>query len=153
MVGLNKLDGLYREIILDHYRNPRNQKHIEDADIKAEGNNPFCGDEVALQLKLGDGRVEEVGYQGRGCSICRASGSILSEVVIGRSVEEIERLTSMFKAMMRGKELSEEECEELGDLQAFSDVQMYPVRIKCALLAWVALEEGIEAHRSERQLP
>ncbi|MBI4298196.1 MAG: SUF system NifU family Fe-S cluster assembly protein [Chloroflexi bacterium] len=148
MVRSDKLDDLYQELILDHYKNPRNRHYIEEADIKAEADNPFCGDEIALQLKLANSHVGEVGYQGKGCSICRASGSMLSEAVVGRTLEEIEELAATFKGMMRGRELSKIDTETLGELKVFLDILKYPIRIKCALLAWVALEEGIQKFRS-----
>lgn len=149
MRELDEVGELYQEIILDHCKNPRNGKVLEEAQIEARGYNPFCGDEVAIQLKLRDGNVEEVGFQGRGCSISQASGSMLSELLRGKTLEDAERLTEVFRKLMRGEEFTEEELQELGDLSALSGVRKYPIRIKCALLAWTALEEGIERSRSE----
>ena len=146
MQELPKLDDLYRDIILDHYRNPRHHKTLEDADIVAMEENPFCGDEAYLQLKVRDGRIMGVGFQGVGCSISQASGSILSEVLQGKTLEEAEQISGLFKRMMQGEEPSQERVKELGDLGGLVGVRQYPIRIKCALLVWMALEEGIQQY-------
>ena len=143
----DELDDLYQELILDHYRNPRNTKKLEDADIEARGFNPFCGDEVILDAALdGEGRIHEVGFDGRGCSISQASASMMTELLSGKTPAEAQVLATLFRDLMHGKELSEEERESLGDLEVLEGVRQYPIRIKCALLAWFALQEGIEEH-------
>jgi len=140
-----ELDELYREVVLDHYRNPRNRGRVKEPDIEAEGFNPFCGDEISLQLKLdGDGRIREVGFQGQGCSISQASASMMTEVLKGKSLADARRLIGIFKGMMHGKVPDEAELSELGDLEALQGVRKFPIRIKCALLAWTTLEEGLE---------
>ena len=145
---LNELDDLYRGAILAHVRNPQNPCVVENADVSADGINPFCGDEVHLQLMLDEkGRVARVGLQGEGCSINRATGSMITEAVRGKSLEEIGTLSNLFKSMMRGHTPTESECAELGELESLSSVTRFPVRIKCALLAWSALEDGIEEYR------
>ena len=145
----DRLDDIYGDPILEHLRNPRNQDKLEDADITARGVNPFCGDEVHLQIKLdGQGRVARVGLQGVGCSINQAAGSMLTEVIEGRTLQEIEAVSDAFGAMMRGGVSSEDEPPLPGELPALSGVRRLPVRIKCALLAWSTLEEGIEEYRS-----
>ncbi|MCA0314635.1 MAG: SUF system NifU family Fe-S cluster assembly protein [Candidatus Melainabacteria bacterium] len=139
-------DDLYRETILDHYHNPRNQGKIEDASAEVEGVNPLCGDELTLFLKLNDqGIVEDIKMNAHGCSINTASGSMMSEAVLGQSLEKAREIIESFKNMMltKGEELPLD--EELEDLEALRGVKKYPVRIKCALLPWNTLLEGLEA--------
>ncbi len=142
------LDDLYRELILDHYARPRNKGTLEDADIKVEGTNPLCGDELSIFVQLDDGKIAQARFVGRGCSISQASTSMMTEQIIGKTLEEARALVRRFKAMMHGEPVSE---EELGDLLALQGVRKFPVRVKCATLAWVALEQGVEefegAHR------
>lgn len=146
----SELDELYREIILDHYRKPRNKARLEKADISVEGFNPFCGDEVAFQVKLdGHNRVEQVGFQGQGCSISQASASMLTEQLKGKTLEEFQEIARLFIDMMHGKELTDQEMEKLGDLEVLQGVRKFPVRIKCALLGWSVMEEGLEKHLSK----
>ena len=147
----NDLDDLYREVILDHYRAPRNSQRVEDPHVQAHGFNPFCGDEVNLQLRLdGDGAIQEVGFQGRGCSISQASASMLTQAVKGRSLEEAEALRQTFRRMIQGEELTEEDVEALGELEVLEGVRRFPIRIKCALLAWAALDDGIEEYQAQK---
>lgn len=141
---LDELDDLYRDAILDHCRHPRNQERVEEADIVADGVNPFCGDEIHIQIKLDpEGRVARIGFQGEGCSINQATGSMLSEAVKGRTIDGIEAISERFKAMMQD-EIPQEDRPDLGELQALAGVRHFPVRIKCALLAWSTLEDGID---------
>ena len=148
---LDELDRLYGDPILDHCRNPRNHDQLPDPDLLGASINPFCGDEVDLQIILDGSRASPVGVQGRGCSINQASASMLSEVIEGRTIKEMESLSELFRGMMRGDEPSEHELGRLGDLGALSAVRRYPIRIKCALLAWSALEEAIERYRKGHQ--
>jgi nitrogen fixation NifU-like protein len=145
----NDLDELYRDdIILDHNRNPRNADRLDSPDLVADAVNPFCGDEVHLQINLDDkGCVSEVGYKGVGCAICRATGSMLSEVIKGCTLEETEEISSIFQDMMQGTEPTEEQADLLGDLTSMSAVRAFPIRIKCALLALSALDDGIFEYR------
>lgn len=142
------LDDLYREVILDHYSRPRNKGAIEDPDIKVEGANPLCGDELSIFVRLTDGKISEVKFLGRGCSISQASASMMTEQIRGKTLDEATRLVGRFKAMMHGEPASE---DELGDLMALQGVRKFPVRIKCATLSWVALEQGVgefqDSHR------
>ena len=147
----NQLDELYGDAILAHRRHPRNHKKLETPDITGHAVNPFCGDEVDLQIVLDDDRVSKVGAQGVGCSINQAVVSMLSEAIDRKSLEEVEALSGLFQAMMGGSPPSEEDLERLGDLKTLSAVRQYPVRIKCALLAWTALEEAIEDYEKERR--
>ena len=153
------LEDLYREIILDHYRNPRNRGELEvPPAVRAEGFNPLCGDEVVVFLALDDeGRVADVRLGGTGCSISQSSGSMMSAAVKGKTVAEVEALTRSFKAMMSVHESTlEPETEpdieadeaalanaELGDLEALRGVGKFPVRIKCATLAWNTLAQAL----------
>ena len=146
---LNDLDDLYRDPILDHRRHPRNPDPVESPDLVGHAVNPFCGDEVDLQIVFDNGYVSRVGAQGRGCSINQASASMLSEAIRGKTVEEIVEVSGLFKSMMRGPDPTGDEFKRLDDLRALSGVRQFPVRIKCALLAWSALEEAIEAYGIE----
>lgn len=151
------LEELYREVILDHYRNPRNRGAIEHPDAHAEGNNPLCGDEISLDLRLEESRVTEVAIHGQGCSISQASASMMSQAIKGKTVVEITDLISTFKAMMdieHGVPAAfdpDRPGSVLGDLEALQGVRKFPVRIKCANLAWTTLEEALRS--SERAAP
>ena len=144
-MALDELDGLYRDAILDHSRNPRNRDRVEAPDISADGVNPFCGDEVHIQVALDDdGRVARIGLQGVGCAINQASGSMLTEAVHGRTLEEISAASEAFRNMMQGRD---DEAAVEAPLDSLAGVKQVPVRIKCALLAWSTLDDGIEDHR------
>ena len=146
-MALGNLDEIYRDdAILDHRRNPRNSDKLENADITLDGVNPFCGDEIHLQIKLDfDSRIAFVGFQGEGCSINQATGSMLSEAVKGMTLEEAATLSGRFHDMMQGPDPSQEQLSVLGDLASLAKVREFPVRIKCALLAWSTLEDGLPA--------
>jgi nitrogen fixation NifU-like protein len=133
-------DDLYREIILDHYRNPRFKRAVEPADRVIEANNPLCGDEIDLSLRIRDGAVEAIGFTGRGCSISQASASMLCEAVTGLDAVQAEQLAGRFRAMLQGEEID----GDVGDLEALRGVRAYPVRVKCATLAWNALLQGLQ---------
>ena len=135
------LDDLYREIILDHYRSPRHKGRVEDPDISARGYNPLCGDDIELTVRLRDGRIDAVAFDGRGCSISQASASMLTEAVTGKPLAEALELAASVRAMFTGGDV---DPESLGDLEALQGVNRYPVRIKCATLAWNALQVGAE---------
>ncbi|MDP6227584.1 MAG: SUF system NifU family Fe-S cluster assembly protein [Dehalococcoidia bacterium] len=145
------LDELYGEMIIDHYRNPRHSDPVPVADLEAEEDNPFCGDRVTLRLKLDeDGRIAEVGIQTDGCSIIKATASMMGEALRWKSLEQVDRLAQRFRDMMQGKLTAEGEEESLGDLKALQAVMQFPVRIKCTLLAWTALEKGMKRYRSSQ---
>ena len=137
-------DDLYREIILDHYRNPRHHQTVDPADRVIEANNPLCGDEIDLSYRLDNGTVAAIGFTGRGCSISQASASMLCEAVTGMSAEGAARLAERFRAMLTG-DGSLSEGGDIGDLEALRGVRAYPVRVKCATLVWNALLEGLSA--------
>jgi len=134
-------DELYRDIILDHYRNPRNKGDLDPAEISVSANNPLCGDEVTITARLSaDGQsVEALHFSGRGCSISQASASMMTEEIEGKPLGEALKLINKFKEMM----LAEGEVEGLGDLEALQGVKKYPVRIKCAVLPWNSLLQGL----------
>jgi nitrogen fixation NifU-like protein len=144
---LSDLDDLYKEVILDHYRSPRNRHKIDGAEVHLHRDNPLCGDEIDLYVDIADGQVTAVGFEGRGCSISQASVSMMTEKLKGLSLTEAEGLANTFKQMMQGESPGDQ--DSLGDLMALQGVQKYPVRIKCALLAWNALLEGIKTYREK----
>jgi nitrogen fixation NifU-like protein len=138
------LGGLYGDVIMDHYRHPRCRQSVPNADLVTHDFNPFCGDEVTLQLKLDDSRkVVAVSSHSEGCSIIQASASMLAEAMAGLTLAELTALSKTFRDMMQGKPAPEDASSRLGNLEALRVVRQYPVRIKCALLPWVALEQGI----------
>ena len=132
------LQGFYKELVLDHYQRPRNRGVLEDADIEEHLNNPLCGDEVTVYANLGDGKVAELTFTGRGCSISQASASMLTERLRGKSRVEAEAGIEAFLEMMRT-----EENEELGDLVALKSIIQTPNRIRCATLPWDAFRRGL----------
>jgi len=140
-----ELDELYREIILDHYRNPRNRGSLDQPSATSEGDNPLCGDEVRVDLDIRDGRVFDVRFLAKGCSISQASASMMTEAIKGRSLAEVESLFETFKGMMYGAD--EVDMEALGDLEALQGVRKFPVRVKCATLAWNTLQGALEEFR------
>lgn len=142
---VSSLDDLYKDIILDHYRNPRNRGLLENPDVATRGHNPLCGDEMELSLKLEGDRIDDVKLLGRGCSISQASASMMTEKIKGKSFAEVRRLVDTFKGMLlENRELTDEEYDALGDLESLEGVKSFPVRIKCALLAWNTLLEALE---------
>lgn len=146
---LNRLDGLYRDAILDHRRNPRNHERLTSPDIVGDAINPFCGDEIHLQLNLdSESRISGVGLQGEGCSINLAAGSMLAEALEGKALHEVGTLVGLIRSMMRGDAEAEDLLRREGDLSNLSGVRDYPVRIKCALLPLSALTQGIEGYKS-----
>ena len=142
------LDDLYREVILDHFQHPRHHEKIEPFDVEQEGFNPLCGDQIILQVKIDDGAISRIGFLGKGCSISQASASILTEEVIGKTLSEVEKKVNFFKAMMHGKKAN---GEDIGDLEALTGVSKFPVRIKCALLSWITLQEALDFYRKNHE--
>jgi nitrogen fixation NifU-like protein len=135
-------DELYRDIILDHYRNPRNKGDLDPTTVKINANNPLCGDEVTITARLSSNgeTVEAVHFSGRGCSISQASASMMTEEVEGKPLAQALVVINNFKTMMLG----DGDAEGLGDLEALQGVKKYPVRIKCAVLAWNSLLQGLQ---------
>jgi nitrogen fixation NifU-like protein len=140
------MNELYEAIILDHYRSPRNTATVEEPDIDLEVNNPFCGDEFHIQLKVEDDAVSQVGITGRGCAISQASASLLAELVKGKSASEVESAVSAVRRLLKGEEITDAEADILGDIEALGGVRKFPVRIKCALLSWIGLGDALRDH-------
>jgi nitrogen fixation NifU-like protein len=138
------LRQLYQEVILDHYKKPRNFGPLPDADHSAEGYNPLCGDQVKVSVRLEDGRVADAHFEGAGCAISTASASLMTEAVKGMTIDEAEELFQRFHGLVSGKggDIPDGE-EDLGKLEALAGVRDYPVRIKCATLAWHALRSAL----------
>ena len=146
---MSSLDELYRQVILDHYRNPRRRGSLSGPHIHAEGLNPSCGDEFSLDLQIEDGLIKDAAIQGQGCSISQASGSMMTDVIVGKTVDEARELTATFKLMM-GIDEGDDPLDPdrpgsvLGDLEALQGVKKFPVRIKCADLPWTTLTDALD---------
>lgn len=138
----SELDDLYRDIIIDHYRNPRHRGHLDAPTASHEGLNPLCGDEVTVEVKISDGSLSEVAYTGSGCSISQSSASMMTEATDGKALPEVRAIIDEFTGMMRNTD-DDAEFDSLGDLEALSGVRKYPARIKCATLAWHTLEQAL----------
>lgn len=146
---MNSINDLYRQVIVEHYKNPRNKGLKDDERYrKLRLKNPSCGDDVTIQIKTKDNIVEEVLHDGAGCSICCSSASVMSEVIKGKTIEEATALVEDFYTLIRGEEPNNE--EELDEAMAFVGVSQFPARVKCATLSWKALgalligEEGVK---------
>jgi len=138
---MSDLRELYQQLILDHHKKPRNFRKLEDANRSAEGFNPLCGDKISLQLLVDDqGVVREVGFQGSGCAISTASASMMTDSLKGKSVAELESLFKRFHDLVTG---SGDDSADLGKLSVFGGVREYPVRVKCATLAWHTLRAAL----------
>ncbi len=138
---MSQLDDLYRRVIMDHYKTPRNRGELEDGSVTVNLNNPTCGDRISLQLQLEDGIVRNVKFTGEGCSISMSSASMMTEAVMGKTSVEALALADKFSALMKGEDVQFEDYE---DVEALSGVNKFPARIKCATLAWNALRKGVE---------
>ena len=136
------LDDLYRDVILDHYRQPRNRGALDAASVAAEGFNPSCGDEIQLSILLEDDTVAALRFGGSGCSISQSSASMLTEALAGRSLEDARQLSGHVQAMLTD-DAFDLDAVNLGDLEALSGVARFPVRIKCGLLAWKVLDQAL----------
>ena len=136
-----ELSALYQEMILDHYRRPRNKGTLDNADASVEMKNPLCGDEIALQVAFDGESISDVKFSGRGCSISQASASMMTQMVKGKRVEEIDSIRNQFRDLMLG--VPQADGQNLGSLRSLSGVARFPARVKCALLAWNALESAL----------
>ncbi|MHB1688409.1 MAG: Fe-S cluster assembly sulfur transfer protein SufU [Ignavibacteriaceae bacterium] len=132
----SELKELYLEVILDHNKNPRNFRKIENANHFAEGYNPLCGDKINIYVEVEDGKIKDISFQGSGCAISKASASLMSSIVKGLSIEEAKALFEKFHDVITGKITDEENIEKLGKLAVFAGVKDFPSRVKCASLAW-----------------
>jgi len=146
-------DELYREIILDHYQNPRNNGVVENADYSVDGTNPLCGDEVKVSYKLNGDKIEEIKFTGQGCSISQASASIMTELVKGKSLEDADKIAQIIKKMffdgatLEGLEAFGFDEEEIEEVESLSGVRKYANRVKCATVGWNALLQGIKSKK------
>ena len=141
---IERLDELYREVILDHFRSPTHAGELPGAQIHAEGTNPLCGDELAFHLKMDDGRIAQVRFQGKGCAISQAAASMLAAQLEGKTTAEAGALVAAMKALMQGQ--TPDASVDLGDLEALEGVRKFPVRIKCAALSWNVVEQGLQEY-------
>jgi nitrogen fixation NifU-like protein len=135
------LDDIYKEVILDHYKNPRNKRELPGAELQCHANNPLCGDEITVFAHVEGDTLAEVTFQGAGCSISQSSASMMTEAVAGSSVDDAVALAASFRGMMAGEVEPDEEA--FGDLVALKGVVQYPIRIKCAVLAWDVLQDAL----------
>jgi len=142
---VEQLDELYREVILDHFKNSSHRGELAGAQIRVEGNNPLCGDELVFFLKLSNGCVSQARFGGKGCAISQASASMLSQQVEGRTFDEIRRIIEAMKALMQGQD--PDSSLDLGDLESLAGVRKFPVRVKCAALSWNVVEQGLEEYK------
>lgn len=139
------LEDLYREIILDHYKSPRNRGTLEPPAIRTEGHNPLCGDEIEVYIAVDNDIVSDIKISGQGCSISQSSASMMSAAIKGKPIAEVRALIHRFKHMMSIEDVEEPDTSApLGDLEALQGVVKFPVRIKCAVLAWNTLAEGLD---------
>ncbi|RXK18082.1 Fe-S cluster assembly sulfur transfer protein SufU [Macrococcus sp. DPC7161] len=142
-MSFNNLDQLYRSVIMDHYKNPRNKGVIEDGSMTIDMNNPTCGDRIRLTLDIVDDVVKNAKFEGEGCSISMSSASMMTEAIKGHTIEEALKMSDEFTKMMLGEDY--EITEDMGDIEALSGVAKFPARIKCATLAWKAFERGTKS--------
>ncbi|MGA7723000.1 MAG: SUF system NifU family Fe-S cluster assembly protein [Ignavibacteriaceae bacterium] len=140
----SELRELYQQVILDHNKSPRNFKKLENANYTAEGYNPLCGDKITLYLIVEDGLVKDVGFQGSGCAISKASASLMSSVVKGKTKKEAEEIFEKFHDLVTGKLTDDNSIEQLGKLAVFTGVRDFPARVKCASLAWHTLISALK---------
>ncbi len=141
-----QLDQLYRQVIMDHYKTPRNRGQIEQEALTVNLNNPTCGDRIQLQLVVEDGKIKDAKFLGEGCSISLASASMMTEVIIGKTVEEALQLSAIFSDLIQGNDYDDQSFD-LGDIEALRGVSKFPARIKCATLAWKAMEKGLQQEK------
>lgn len=142
---MSELRDLYQEVILDHNKRPRNFGALPDATRHADGHNPLCGDQISISLKLNGDIIEDIRFEGQGCAISKASASMMTAELKGKTLAEAENIFGVFHEMVAGpQELEEDEIEALGKLAVFSGVREYPARVKCASLAWHTLHAALE---------
>lgn len=143
-MSFSNLDTLYRQVIMDHYKNPRNKGQLQDGSLTIDMNNPTCGDRIHLTLKVDDGKITDAKFDGEGCSISMASASMMTQLIIGKNVKTALQLSQLFSNMVQGKDYGEDITDDLGDIEALQGVSKFPARIKCATLAWKAMEKGLK---------
>ena len=141
---IEQLDELYREVILDHFKNPSHTGALPDAQIRVEGANPLCGDEMTLYLKFDGNRIAKARFSGKGCAISQASASMLTSQLERKTPAEVAKLIDAMKGLMQGKD--PDPSVDLGDLEALAGVRKFPVRVKCAALSWNVVEQALQNH-------
>ncbi|SFD94870.1 nitrogen fixation protein NifU [Lentibacillus persicus] len=142
-MSFNNLDTLYRQVIMDHYKNPRNKGSVEGDALTVDMNNPTCGDRIQLQLQVEDGVVQDAKFTGEGCSISMSSASMMTQAVKGKKLDDALNMSKAFSEMMLGEDVDTENLD-MGDVEALQGVSQFPARIKCATLAWKAMEKGVQ---------
>jgi len=148
-MSFNNLDTLYRQVIMDHYKRPRNKGVLENSNLVIDMNNPTCGDRIRLTMKEENGKIVDVKFEGEGCSISMASASMMTQLIKGKDVETALKLSEIFSQMIQGKEYDSN--LDLGDIEALQGVSKFPARIKCATLAWKAMEKGLGNAHSDNE--
>jgi len=141
---MSELRELYQELILDHGKNPRNFGAVEDADYRADGHNPLCGDRITVYVKAHEGIVDEIRFDGAGCAISTASASMMTQALKGKTVDECKAIFETFHQLLTAEREPEEVAETLGKLQVFSGVREFPIRVKCATLAWHTFRAALD---------
>lgn len=141
-MSFDNLDTLYRQVIMDHYKKPRNKGMLEDGSLTIDMNNPTCGDRIRLTMKIEDNKVSDVKFDGDGCSISMSSASMMTQAIKGKDIDTALTMSQTFSEMIQGKEYDDE--IDLGDIEALQGVSKFPARIKCATLAWKAMEKGLK---------
>ncbi len=144
----SSLDDMYRDIIMDHYRAPRGKAPLAKADVSSDGMNPSCGDEIQVAFSMDKDILTDVHVNCKGCAISVASGSMLAETVKGKSFEDVRKIAEIVKKMLKGEEVEIPDDPDFEDISALQGVRQFPVRIKCALLAWITLVEGMEKYKA-----
>ena len=140
---MNEMEELYREIILDHNKRPRNYRRMEGATHHADGHNPLCGDEIEVFVKVEDGKIADISFQGEGCAISKSSASLMTSALKGKTLDEARRQCGIVVSMLAGK-AEASAADDLGDIAALQGVRQFPARIKCATLSWHTLEESLK---------
>jgi len=146
------LEDLYQEVVMDHNRRPRNFKKLENAQRTAEGFNPLCGDQISLYVNVDDdGVIEDIGFEGAGCAISKATASMMTEAIKGKNVDKAEEIFEAFRHMLTRKPEEEYDYELLGDLEILQGVSQFPTRIKCATLSWHTLNSALDGKQHSGQ--
>ncbi|MGP4040603.1 Fe-S cluster assembly sulfur transfer protein SufU [Gracilibacillus sp. D59] len=147
-MSFNNLDTLYRQVIMDHYKNPRNRGTMAEESVTIDMNNPTCGDRIELHLQIEDDIVKDAKFEGDGCSISMSSASMMTQAVKGKNVNDALKMSSVFSQMMLGEDVEDVDFD-LGDIEALQGVSKFPARIKCATLAWKAMEKAVAADEEQ----
>ncbi|MCH3922760.1 Fe-S cluster assembly sulfur transfer protein SufU [Limosilactobacillus sp.] len=150
-MGLSKLNGLYREVILDHANHPHNKGKLPTATNAMTLHNPTCGDTINLQVDVADGKIRDIAYTGEGCTISQASASMMTEAVKGKTVDQALSMAKTFSDMAIGKQHSDADLQQLGDAQILTSIMEFPARIKCATLSWWALQRALLKQGNEEE--